>query len=1447
MCSSVEKTIQIHSQKYGRIIINLGKRLLNNCWMLYYGEIQQKLLQFQTREIIIDMTRCEFISPTPFLSFLLTLYYCKEVNKCSVHFVFPIIEDEKKIKFHKFCIDNGFTKIMNIIDPSLEANIELEKKDLTEHFNFEKIVEVNILDLNAYSNIDNVVTTILNGINEDRLKISKHNRIYLMVVIRNILMELFDNVYKHAYTLPEEKKYCAYYIRIRRSNRETCEIGQENNRYKNKETVKPYEVYLQNAVEIYFQDLGQGMINSLIKKNKIKRSERPLRYAVEKTFYGSPSIPRRGNTAVTGLRFLGDLLANGNNFFSIYDSYEGVGTFTSTDYVDRKRRINTNKISIKDEVENAYPIKGLIYNFTLFDRKQTESKNYSNYIQDILNIYSQPYNNCIFDVVDYRDDSVINVKGEKIDQDTVWIFPNQNNTKSMIVRLIKKALEAYKDKSRIIIADISDYEFEMFKGVLNDSYIDTFDPIKKIEKVYLVSSQLEFAALKKASIDQRKPEKIIRIDKNENFHEFNSKFNYLYKLKIYESMKLASILESDPIGKYAVTKGKIEWNNEIHISGYINFDFLVSNYKTYQILERNLLRLCAYWKDSKLYAIDVLTQRLVDSVNLKLEVDNSRTSGEIGIGSVIVSGLTLQSNNYEKVQNFHFFSRTVKNRYAALFFDPVYLYTDKAKDGKTYVRDGKSYRIRQKEVQYVRVKTNSYIDEVTMYSLLHEFAYSSVLFGHMNFEGRHDLFSINLNALLFDRNTKLKYFAEKVITSGLRHYINEASDLSSEEEAFFGKLSYSALIVYPYNPFTSNIIGNCDNTKKYSEYIWGLTPVNIIYAGETLEYSDNYKNCLKDKMDCFKRRYPDKPIKVIIFDTLSYSGRTRQEIYGFLNSITPIEIVYVSVIDAKVSHYDKPQNEMSFMNLNIPLLGTSYSCEICVVLEKLKLFKDSLIDARIIGKIDDLLKQWGVKDVRQAQEIIVPQNFTEIKAIDFMRKNSRYYIDENISFKNVIPLYLYITNRIKIENDFSIIEEFLNAEESVLNSESIIFICSVFLLEYREKIYFSILMKVCNILFQAIFSPDSGEVDRIKQLVLLSLLVIKKNILWRILKKYLSSLEDSNHIVTSSKEGIILLLYFIEIMKNDNSLNKTEMFYLIMNKCKSGNIRLDLYKQFHCQLINTNGRIHNSPLQCMAEDKVTDWRLTKSSLELIKQSLNNDDLRFDILYEDRFITSNEKGGAELIELCLVKIDEAMSELNNNNCDVTKLKKGVIKEIYDICIQVHAYLFAPFFISSTNQNRQKESIIDKIYNVIEEHNKNAAYGDIVLDESYKIPHLSNENIEAIYYIWNNMLSRELYYILDNVSKYSEESDCVLINNSSVAGQVKVKIEEMAFYILIYNNSKNKIGDIKRRSKNRYQKEVLKMLGITIEYRNNSKQREFYNDIFAESAVITIITIPNIYIG
>lgn len=50
------------------------------------------------------------------------------------------------------------------------------------------------------------------------------------------------------------------------------------------------------------------------------------------------------------------------------------------------------------------------------------------------------------------------------------------------------------------------------------------------------------------------------------------------------------------------------------------------------------------------------------------------------------------------------------------------------------------------------------------------------------------------------------------------------------------------MIIYPYNSITSSIFSQCQLMQKFKEYIWGLTPVNIIYSGETLEFSDTYKN-----------------------------------------------------------------------------------------------------------------------------------------------------------------------------------------------------------------------------------------------------------------------------------------------------------------------------------------------------------------------------------------------------------------------------------------------------------------------------------------------------------------------------------------------------------------------------------------------------------------------------
>lgn len=104
----------------------------------------------------------------------------------------------------------------------------------------------------------------------------------------------------------------------------------------------------------------------------------------------------------------------------------------------------------------------------------------------------------------------------------------------------------------------------------------------------------------------------------------------------------------------------------------------------------------------------------------------------------------------------------------------------------------------------------------------------------------------------------------------------------------------------------------------------------------------------------------------------------------------------------------------------------------------------------------------------------------------------------------------------------------------------------------------------------------------------------------------------------------------------------------------------------------------------------------------------------------------------------------------------------------------------------------------------------------------------------------MLIREIDYILDNVGKFVDQSQTVIVDNIQISGQVRIKISLSEFKISIFNNTKERIEDIRKRAKQRYQKEVLKILGVKFEYFCNEKE----NLAFLSDAVVTQITIPNI---
>lgn len=1409
--------------------------LYKSVWFKHFGDRQNKILELKNDNIIIDMRECVFVSPTPFLSLLLTLKKAKEVNNCKITILLPQEDMEKRRKFLNYCAKEGFLEIINDISEKTYDTQCYKHFNLIGTNDFEKILNARICKVNKDDDIQQIVSRLLSEINESNLSVSKNQKLYMLIAIRNILQELIDNVNKHAYDEDSEKKYYAVYIRMRNVTDCTIRRGSTNNSYNGSRVrTKPEEVYVQKAIEVYFQDIGIGIIASHEKK-KIKFDNRPLKEIIKYTFFRNEFENRPNNTPITGLAFLRKILKEKNNFFSVYNQYEGTGAFGRKD-----KELPVNSVHLNDfKGEVHSKIEGQIYNFTLFDRNDINDEPVEN-LEDLLELYKREYTPKRMFVADLRKENEIIENIHKLK--TLYLFMPEYLTKNTILKILKEVYIKNSELNQIIISDIEDQELALFNltldGLFKEALTERYGEQINLKRIYVITKSLKIRCF---SQEVSKFKSI-----NMTFSEFNNKFDYLYDIKVYESQELASVLENNEIGRYIVTTGNIEWSNGKIISGFINFDMLASNDICFDLLHRSLERIMPIIGDKRLYAIDSTVERLVDSINCFCENENKE---QFGVGSVYVSGMTLQSSDF-KGNNMHFFCRGSK-KVPAVFFDPVYLYKRKNIENKQpiYTRIGKSSRIRRKDKEVQKRNLNSYLNEKETYKILHQYAYSSVLCGHLAFENRHDLLSINLDAIMYDQGTKLKEYVEGIVKYSLGHYFNKdfKEDLENNKEKYkyFSGLTNACMIVYPYNQLTSSIFRKCDIDEKYREYMISLSPTNITKSGEDLEYAQCFQEYIEEIIKKYKKKNSKSDIKIIIFDTLSYSGRTKQDISAFVNSIENVDVYFVNIIDAKVNHYPKPNNFYNYININIPLLGESDTCKMCLVLNKLEAFKDNIIDAAILSTIEKIQETWKVQDIRNCTELIKLSNFNRIYVDNIVSYNPALKCDENeLYFVNALPFYIYITNRIKLENDFYPMEFVIDNYRDHLGDDSMAYLLSLFILEYGDSIYHSLLRKVCNFLFGYM---KENKVVEVRQLSAMAILSLKEEKTQTIVMDYLEDEKDS---IQMTLEGQIVLMYFLNKYKDIQCEPEISFLY---NKMKSGNDRLDLYKQFHCQLKNTNGNVHNSPLKRLIEESenAENIRLALASLSLLEQTLNCAELSFDMLYEEGHENNQNK---ELIsktkEECLNNILDIKDAINKNK--KTAIDKEKLNKIFEAGQTLHKSLFAPFIIQSKAENRGSTPINSLLADIVEKFNnkkmndekRDVEYFPIFFNYSYDIKLNVSSNISAIYFIWNNMLVKEIEYLLDNVAKFVSEEDVIVTEDGlKSSGEINIVITPSKFIINIYNNTTDDVKNIKQKAKQRYQKEVLGLLGIKFEYCRNGKE----NSMFKENAIVTRIIIPNIQNG
>lgn len=1411
------ENIMIWNEKNNEL--HIEGQLYNGIWFQSFGNIQHNILLLQNENIIVNMKECVFASPTPFLSLLLTLQKAKTKNGCNIIFYLPEDDSIKKKKFLNYCANEGFLSIINEISENGYYNIiKYKNYNLIGIDNFETIISARIINLSEETSaISEQVNNIINEINTSDLNVDKNQKLYMVIAVRNILQELIDNVYKHAYY--NEAKYYALYIRIRYYTETTIRKGRENNSYgKLRVRVKPEEVYMHKAIEIYFQDIGKGIVKSYEEKN-VTYKRRPLREIVKYTFFRERYEKRDNNTPINGLAFLRKILQEKNNYFTVYNQFEGTGAFGIKD-----KKINVNNVCLTDIVDGIVNgIEGQIYNFTLFDRNNIVNElTYLN--SDLLEIYKRQYTTINNAIIDLRTEKVhtYEIKSYEI----VLVFMPEYLTKNTIVENLRKVLTANPKIETLIIADVKDEELVLFEyalgGLYKENIIYNYNNLA-IKKLSIVTKNLKYRCFDLTSIKARK------ID--ESFKKFNYEYDYLYRMKIYESQEIAKVFEGHNIGQYILTKGQIEWSNKQVFKGFINFDMLMSNDRCFDLLLRNLERVMQIIGKKKLYAIDSTVERLVSCINCYYDLEYKE---QFGIGSVFVSGMTLQSSDFQG-NTIHFFCRGKGERKPALFFDPVYLYDSMNNTSKnvSYVRIGKTSRIKKKETNGVIRNSNSYLDEKEMYKILHQYAYSSVLCGHLYFEKRHDLLSINLNAIMYDENTRLREYVDNIIKYSLGHYF----DKEIEVPDYFRVFEDTCMIVYPYNQFTSSVFKLSNLKNKYDKYIIGLTPTNITSSGEDLEYSECFTEYIYDVIKEYKENNADKKVKIIIFDTLSYSGRTRQEIYEYINSIELVEPYFVNIIDARVNHYPKQNNVFNYMNVNVPLLGKSETCKICLVLNKLDAFRDNIIDASILACIEKIQDIWKVRDIRNYKEIIKLSNFDRIYALNVMQYNIKAkHSNKDLYFVNALPLYIFITNRIKLENDFSAIEFVLDNYFTVMGNDSMAYMLSLFVLEYGDTIYLSLLRKICNVLLDYLGENKHIEV---RQLAIISILSLNEERVIKIISKYV---DFENMSIQTNVEGQMVLMYFLNKGKIYEGNKKIAFLY---NKMKSGNNRLDLYKQFHCQLKNTNGNVHNSPLMSLVEkrENIENRRLTLASLMLLEQSLNRTELSFDMLYEEGRIDNDNIVDADI---SIIK-EKSLADINDIRKMIYEQKKLTeiqkkIKEVFDAGQKLHKRLFAPYKLQMNLENKDIKPIETLLgeridyYNDYKEDGRFKIYYNQFFDDVIGI----SDNVAVIYYIWNNMLVREIDYILDNIGKFVDEKNTVLLDGEKCAGEVRIEITPKYCVIKAFNNTDEAVVNIEYKAKKRYQKEVLALLGIEFIYRENGNE----NSKFSNSAVVTEIRVPNI---
>jgi len=807
-----------------------------------------------------------------------------------------------------------------------------------------------------------------------------------------------------------------------------------------------------------------------------------------------------------------------------------------------------------------------------------------------------------------------------------------NNIKSIII-------------GEITVWEASVYQFALEEANYPDQFFEKINRIilvtKRMSALVLEKNHKHRTFIS----DKKKSDEFIKSDFKDKFMPDRSLKNYSEWIKTHDSMLFWQHVKKVNLNQEYFLYEKIDWyqgNEDIGLNGYLNFAKTLTDPFCVKIYENVIERtLCLANENGCNYeSIDVLTTKIATQFNSKFYNILKSNYTKILLGSVYVSGYSERSTeikNINKESDFkiHFFyNQSIKNKEIKKDVLQLLLWPMKGESWfkenigieslqKKFERVGSSHVIAPGGWKYFPIprykpynkKDKMFINEFDMKNpdIIYKSVYKQnpfltyedwqgkkgpvISIGHIDYENNHDLFKIDIPYIVGESilmGTGISHFligeflyalggTEKdILDQNNTRLINGVKDYIEEE--YFNEKKENSIIVYPYHFNNEHIISLIKRSidKKYHDRFFALFPLSKERSTSSFLTSPLTIEAIKKKIVTLTDS-ENRSVDAILFDDAIISGKTRKEIKHLLYNIGVSKIKTISIIERRRLPFStsNPNSSKAFWRLDIPKLGKAENCYICSSISILKNFKNDVVSENVLERINTIQNYWNSSTPYNLKAIKLPPSKLNKDKTSIRKKFSVFYDKENDSYlqcggeNNLIEIYnslgltIYSSELHTMTSTDKTVIKF--AEDHSIINEAKIELISCYLILFSNEINNVVREQLISKLF---IITDKFEPSNYSSLALIALLNQgrdKLEILYNVVKD-----PQQSEIDVSNFDMLILCSY---LAINSNSKFSTSKRSLrLLKKYK---LLKDLYKQFHSEIYNDYGAIHDTPLQLM--------------------------------------------------------------------------------------------------------------------------------------------------------------------------------------------------------------------------------------------------------------------------